>query len=108
VRRRVAAVIGLPAENAAEYDMLHAAIWPEITERLAASGIRNYSIYRHGDVLFSYFEYEGDDYEADQAALAADPATQRWWALTAPLQRPLGPHPEQEWWMPLPEVFHLD
>lgn len=76
--------------------------------RLAASHVHNYSIYRHGDLLFSYFEYTGDDYEADMAAIAADPETQRWWAVQMPLQRPLEDRADGEWWKELPEVFHTD
>lgn len=104
--RRVASVIGLPAAGAEEYERLHAAVWPAVLERLAASNIANYSIYRHGEMLFSYFEYTGDDYEADMAAMADDPATQEWWAVCTPLQRPLDDRAEGEWWKELPEVFH--
>lgn len=106
--RRVAQVIGLPAENVEEYERLHADTWPAVLERLRRSNIRNYSIYRHGELLFAYFEYVGDDFEADLAALAADPETQRWWAITDPLQRPLDGRREGEHWLTLPEVFHTD
>ena len=106
--KRVASVIGLPAENREEYERHHAAVWPGVLERLTASGIRNYSIYRHGELLFSYFEYVGDDYEADMAAIAADPETQRWWAVQEPLQRPLEDRAPGEWWSELPEIFHHD
>jgi L-rhamnose mutarotase len=105
--KRVASVIGLPAENVEEYERLHAAVWPEVLARLSASNVSNYSIYRYGDLLISYFEYTGDDYAADMAAMAADPATQRWWALCEPLQRPVTDRAEGEWWKELPEVFHL-
>ena len=106
--KRVAQVIGLPAENAAEYERLHAEVWPTVLDRLARSNIRNYSIYRHGELLFSYFEYVGDDYEADLAAIAADPETQRWWTFTDPLQSAVGERADGEWWHVLPEVFHAD
>jgi L-rhamnose mutarotase len=105
---RVASVIGLPPENIARYEELHANVWPGVLERLRASHITNYSIYRHGDLLFSYFEYSGDDYDADSAAIAADPTTQEWWAVCEPLQRPLEDRADGEWWKQLPEVFHLD
>ncbi len=75
-------------------------------ERLTAGNIHNYSIYRHGDLLFSYFEYTGDDYESDMAAIAADSETQRWWSVQEPLQRPLDDRAPGEWWKELPEVFH--
>ena len=58
--------------------------------------------------MFSYFEYLGDDYDGDLAALATDPETRRWWTLTDPLQRPVAGHADGEWWHELPEVFHAD
>ncbi|AMB59781.1 L-rhamnose mutarotase [Microterricola viridarii] len=106
--KRVASVIGLPPENVARYEELHANAWPGVLARLAASHVTNYSIYRHEDLLFSYLEYVGDDYEGDMAAVAADPITQEWWAVCEPLQRPLADRSEGEWWKELPEVFHLD
>jgi len=106
--KRVSSVIGLPAENVAEYERLHADVWPEVLARLSASHVTNYSIFRHGELLISYLEYTGDDYDADMALIADDPATQRWWELCMPLQRPLDGRAEGEWWKELPELFHLD
>ena len=105
---RLASVIGLPAENADEYERLHAEVWPAVLERLRASHMTNYSIYRYGELLFSYLEYTGDDLDADNAAIAADEATKEWWAACQPLQRPLSSRAAGEWWQAIPEVFHLD
>lgn len=105
--RRVASVIGLPAVNVEAYERLHRDVWPGVLERLRASHVRNYSIFRYGELLFSYLEYVGDDYEADMAAIAADPATQEWWAVCGPLQRPVEDRVEGEWWKEVPELFHL-
>lgn len=104
--KRIASVIGLPSEGAEEYERLHANVWPAVLERISASNIANYSIYRHGELLFSYMEYVGENYEADMAAMAADTATQEWWALCMPLQRPVEDRADGEWWKELPEVFH--
>ena len=106
--KRVASVIGLKAENREEYERYHAAVWPTVLARLTASNIHNYSIYRHGELLFAYFEYTGQDYERDMAEIAADPESQRWWAVQEPLQTPLEDRAEGEWWKELPEIFHLD
>jgi L-rhamnose mutarotase len=106
--KRVSSVIGLPTENVAEYERLHADVWPEVLSRLSASHVTNYSIFRHRELLVSYLEYTGDDYDADMALIADDPATQRWWELCMPLQRPVDGRAEGEWWKELPEVFHLD
>ena len=106
--KRIATVIGLPEAGREEYERLHADVWPAVLERISASNIVNYSIYRHGDLLFSYMEYTGDDFDADMKAMAADPVTQEWWALCGPLQRPLGGRADGEWWKTIPEIFHVD
>ena len=104
-------VIRLVPGKRAEYERLHAAVWPEVLATITASGIRNYSIFAKRlddgrDYLFATYEYHGEDFAADQRRMAADPATQRWWKMTEPLQEPVGA--EGEWWAPMEEVFHHD
>ena len=106
--KRIGSVIGISSENVAEYERLHADVWPDVLSRLRQSNIVNYTIFRHDELLFSYMEYVGDDYKSDMAAMAADPATQQWWAVCMPLQRPLADRADGEWWKTLPDVFHLD
>lgn len=110
--RRVAQVIRLRPEHAESYEQVHAAVWPGVLETLRRHHVTNYSIYRletaSQDLLFSYYEYTGDDHDADMAAIAADPETQRWWQVTDPMQEKVPEAAEGEWWHPLPEVFHLD
>jgi len=60
------------------------------------------------DLLFGYFEYHGADYAADIAKMAADPKTQKWWAIMMPMQKPLETHAAGEWWATMEEVFHSD
>jgi L-rhamnose mutarotase len=105
---RLASVIGIDPGKVDEYERLHAAVWPGVIDRLRRSNMTNYSIFRMGDLLFSYLEYTGSDLAADEAAIAADPVTQEWWAVCKPMQRPLPERAEGEWWMPIQEVFHLD
>jgi L-rhamnose mutarotase len=106
--QRYASVIGMPAANREEYERLHAAVWPEVLAKIEEVNIRNYSIYRYGELLFSYFEYVGDDFDADMAKMASDPKTQEWWDVCMPLQRPVEARAEGEWWASIPEVFHVD
>ena len=106
--KRYASVIGVKPEHREEYERLHAAVWPTVLKQIYESNIRNYSIYRYGDLLIAYFEYVGDDYEADMAKMAADPETQRWWDVCMPMQSPVPEHAPGEWWVNLPEVFHVD
>jgi L-rhamnose mutarotase len=106
--KRFASVIGMKPENRAEYERLHADVWPEVLKQIRDSNIRNYSIYRYGELLFSYMEYVGTDFEADMAAMAADPVTQKWWEVCMPLQSPVPDRAEGEWWADIPEIFHTD
>jgi len=77
--------LSISAENLPEYRRLHAAVWPWVLQTLTACNIRNCSICHRNGWLFSYFEYVGDDLEADWARMGADPITQQWHALNMPL-----------------------
>ena len=106
--RRFGQRIKVRAERVEDYERLHAEPWPGVLERIHRSNIRNYTIFRHGTDLFAYFEYVGDDFAADMAAMAADPETQRWWALTDAMQEPAPDREPDTWWTTLPEVLHVD
>ena len=106
--QRYGAVIGIPTESRAEYERLHADVWPEVLAMIADVNIQNYSIYRYGELMFSYFEYVGTDFDADMARMAADPKTKEWWAICMPLQRPVSDRADGEWWASIPEIFHVD
>lgn len=106
--QRKAQLIRLKPECREEYIRYHAAVWPTVLAAIEGCNIRNYSIYLYNDILFAYFEYHGEDYEADMKRMAADPETQRWWAIMDPMQQPLPEAPEGAWWTEIPEVFHFD
>jgi L-rhamnose mutarotase len=106
--RRFGQLINVRPDAIDEYERLHAAPWPGVLQQIHRSNIRNYSIYREGTQLFAYFEYVGDDFESDMAAMAADPETQRWWALTDAMQEPLPDREPGAWWKTLREIFHAD
>lgn len=91
-----------------EYVCYHAAVWPEVADRIHECNIRRYSIYHHDGYLFAYFEYVGDDFDADMAKMAEHPKTQEWWAVMKPMQEPLESRSEGEWWAEMDEVFHQD
>jgi L-rhamnose mutarotase len=40
--------------------------------------------------------------------MAADPVTQKWWAVCKPCQNPIEGRKEGEWWAEMEEYFHLD
>jgi L-rhamnose mutarotase len=106
--QRFGQVIGIKPEHIEQYSQLHAAVWPEVLQKITECNIRNYSIYAHGDLLFAYFEYHGTDFDADMARMAADPKTQAWWAINKPLQSPLPTRSADEWWATMQEIFHTD
>jgi L-rhamnose mutarotase len=110
---RYGMVIGIKPEKIEYYKQLHAAAWPGVLAKIKDCHIRNYSIYlREVDkgqfLLFSYFEYTGEDFASDMARMAADPETRRWWKETDPCQSAVPTHGEKEFWSRMEEVFHLD
>ena len=104
--RRYGQVIGIKPEAIAEYERLHAAVWPEVLATIHACNMRNYTIFRHEHLLFAYFEYIGDDFAEDMAKMARDAKTREWWTYTDPLQVPF--ETNGEWWTTMKEVFHTD
>ena len=111
--QRYGSVIGVREEKIEEYKKLHAEVWPNVLKMIKQCNIRNYSIYlRQLDdgnyYLFSYYEYIGDDFEADMQEMAADASTRKWWDVCKPCQKPLENRAESEWWVDMEEVFHCD
>jgi L-rhamnose mutarotase len=106
--KRIAQVVGIKPKDIVEYEQIHENVWPSVLAMLKEANVQNFSIYRYENLLFSYMEYTGEDYEADMAKVAADPETQRWWKITGPMQNPVAEVGAGDWWHTLPEKFHLD
>ena len=53
---RQAWVMKLKPGHEAIYKKKHDEIWPEMVAMMKRDGVRNYSIYRHGLLLFAYLE----------------------------------------------------
>ena len=106
--RRYGMVIRVKLEKLEEYRKYHADVWPEVLNMIRQCNIHNYSIYHKDGWLFSYFEYHGNDFQADMEKMAADKKTQEWWAIMKPMQMPLDSRKEGEWWADMEEVFHSD
>ena len=111
--QRYGMVIGVKKEGIEEYKRLHADTWPGVLKMIEACNMHNFSIYlaelkKDEFYLFGYFEYYGDDYDADTAKMAADPLTQEWWEHTSPLQTPLPTRKKGEWWHFAEEVFYTE
>ncbi|MCG8308636.1 MAG: L-rhamnose mutarotase [Cytophagales bacterium] len=106
--QRYGQMIRLKPEGASEYIHHHKKVWPNVISMISACNIRNYSIYFRDNFLFAYFEYTGDNYEADMAKMAADPETQQWWDVVKTLMEPLESRSAGEFWAGMEEIFHLD
>ncbi|HKT11041.1 MAG TPA: L-rhamnose mutarotase [Terriglobia bacterium] len=106
--KRYGQVIRLQPGAKEGYVRYHANVWPEVLGMIHECNIRNYSIFLKDDTLYAYFEYVGDDFDADMKKMAADPKTQEWWAIMGPMQQPVETRKEGEWWANMEEVFHTD
>jgi len=110
--QRYGMVIGVKKDMLDKYKELHANPWPEVNKQIKACNIQNYSIYLTQFpggkyYLFSYFEYVGDDFDADMKKMADDLMTQKWWMETDPCQFGLENRTECQWWKNMEEVYHL-
>jgi len=111
--QRYGMVIGLRPEMVESYILLHKYTWPEVLNAIEKGNIRNYSIYLHKlkdkYYLFSYFEYVGDDFDADMAMIDNEPATIAWVKFTDKgCQLPIPTRAKGEWWANMGEIFHCD
>jgi L-rhamnose mutarotase len=103
-------MIKLKPEGAAEYIRLHKAEnnWTGVNEMIKECNISRYSIYFKDNYLFAYFEYTGNDFDADMKKMAADPTTQLWWDTVKPLMQPVDNRKPGEFWADMEEIYHLD
>ena len=103
--QRFGRVIGLRDDSLEEYRRLHAG--PGVRDLLTTANICNFNIFVRrlpdGKLYeFAYFEYVGDNYEADMARLEAEPRNIEWLKLCGPMQVPL---PEADGWSDMEQVF---
>ena len=100
---RSAFVLQVRPERMEDYVRAHREVWPEMLDALRGAGIRNYTIFRHGNQMFGYFE--ADDLEAAAEYLAGKEVSTRWQDAMAELLEHRVPEagPPQ-----LEEVFRLD
>ena len=101
--QRSAFVLRVRPERLNEYVETHRRVWPEMLDALRRAGIRNYTIFRHGNEMFGYFE--ADDLEAAGRYLEAQEVVSRWQDAMAELLEERVP---DEGPPALEEVFRLD
>ncbi len=98
--RRFGSVWPLDGEHEQLYRDLHADVWPGVLAGLRRAGLRNYSIFitelAGQKYVIGYFEYVGDDFEADQLAAGDDAETKRWLETLSPCELPNIPCSEMD------------
>lgn len=105
---RYGQVIKVKPEFIERYKELHGNPWPQVNKKIKECNIQNYSIYFIGELLFSYFEYTGENFQEDMKKMAEDEWTQKWWKETDPCQCPIELAKEGDWWTKMEEVYHLN
>jgi L-rhamnose mutarotase len=93
--RRIGMVIGIKEDCIEAYRALHDG--PGVRGLLQSYNIRNFNIFLQkmpdGKFYeFAYYEYHGNDYEADMAKLAKEPRNIAWLKQTDATQMPLENH----------------
>ncbi len=106
--KRYGMAIGLKPEFEEAYRSAHRAVPVQVLRMIEECNIRDFSIFVRNSVLYNYFVYIGNDFEADMAKMADDPATQKWWSVVGPMQDPFPDRAPGEWWAAMEEVFHVD
>jgi L-rhamnose mutarotase len=101
--QRSAFVLRVRPDRIDEYVEAHANVWPEMLAALREAGISNYTIFRHGNEMFGYFE--SDDLEAAAAYMAAQEVNARWQDAMAELLEERVPDAGPA---TLEEIFRLD
>ena len=106
--KRVGMVIKLKPQYIEEYMALHADSNPGVRDLLVKANMRNFSIFLHqlddGNYYeFGYYEYHGDDFEADMAKLAKEDRNIEWLKVCDPMQVPLDGY---EGWAEMEQVYY--
>lgn len=68
-----------------EYKKRHDEIWPELSDLIKESGMKNYSIFRHGLKLYGYFETA--DLEKTIAHLNQGEVNKKWGEFMTPIMK---------------------
>lgn len=106
--RRFGQIIKLKPEGALEYIEQHKNVWPGVLDKIKECNLANYSIFLRDNILFAYFEYTGNNFDADMTKMSDHDETQRWWNVVKPLMQPIKTAKPEEFWTDMEEIFHLD
>jgi L-rhamnose mutarotase len=91
-----------------EYIRLHNQPRDAVQKVMRENGICRHAIFIKDNLLVSWFEYNGSDFETDMKAIGDNREIQKWWEKTSPLQEPVANRKEGEWWTFLEPVTFFD
>lgn len=108
--KRVGIVIGTNPEKIDFYKKVHADNCPGVRDLLQKYNIHNFSIFTKQlddgkEYLFGYYEYTGDNYDADMAKLAEEPRNIEWLEMCDPCQIPLKGYNS---WAEMDQIYYND
>lgn len=106
MKQRMGQLGKLKQEKIQEYRELHQAPWPEVLDMIKQCNIENYTIFIHKDLVFSYFEYVGEDYQKDMAKMEEDEITKEWWKHTKPCFEKYAISTESEFYHDMEPIFN--
>jgi L-rhamnose mutarotase len=105
--KRIGMVVGLRPEKIEHYKQLHADSTEGVRDLLNKYNMHNFSIFLHQIdgkwYEFGYYEYTGNDYEADMATMDAEPQIKDWLSVCDPMQIPL---PGEKSWAIMEQVYY--
>jgi len=104
--KRVGIVIGIHPDHIEEYKRLHTDDNPGVRDLLNQYHLHNFSIFLteiDGKWYeFGYYEYSGNEFDADMAKLANEPRNIEWLKICDPMQIPL---PGEKGWREMKLVY---
>ena len=105
--KRIGMVIKVKADRLDEYLKLHSDNEPGVRDLLSKYNMRNFSIFmtqlEDGNYYeFGYWEYWGNDFDADMAAMEKEPRNKEWLAMCDPMQIPL---PGEKGWREMDHIY---
>jgi L-rhamnose mutarotase len=108
--KRVGMVIKIKPECIEEYKAVHSDSNAGVRDLLIKANMRNFSIFLHqlddGNWYeFGYYEYTGDDFEADMAKLDKHPRNIEWLKVCDPMQIPLEGYDS---WAEMEQIYFND
>ncbi len=91
-----------------EYKKLHKNCPNTIRQLLKNVHVHNFSIFlkEPENILFSYWEYSGNNFEKDMKTMADNGDNKAWWKLCGPCQKPFPTRKKGEWWASMENVFY--